>query len=249
MKKKYLIIIFVIFGISLNNNLKSQSSTGFIVGANFSQLTGNLDVDNETNTTPNEQYDSKVSRIGGSAGIFWDMPLKWETSFEFGAIFSQQGNVFKSQYYGINEKNGKAALITYSEKNNIDYLLVPLNWKQLWGNLYTKAGFYGEYKLQSESTYNILYEYRDAQDTVSAVFNSFTANLKPYDVGINLALGYTTVMSDQFDFFMDFSYKRGLIPVHKSYDPQKVMRNSIFNISIGVILRGAERRYGKGMKR
>jgi len=231
MKRKYLILILVILALSINNKASSQTCTGFMVGSNFSQLSGVL----------KDTYDTKISRFGGTAGIFWNYTLNSlkETSFEFGAFYSQQGNIFQSQYYL------KGAKVTYRVYNKLDYILIPLTWKEDWGDIYTKAGFYGEILAQSDSYAKTLSEYRDTigQPSIDTV-NSFIDKIKPYDFGFNVGIGYNTVLSEQFDFFVDVSYKLGLTSVHPTYDPEKVMRNSIFCISVGVILRGSENRYG-----
>jgi hypothetical protein len=235
---KYLkLSMLIIVLVALNRFSFSQVSTGFTAGVNFSQLTGAHD------------FNNKVSRKGLYGGILWDISVAYETSLEVGAFYSQQGVIYESEYFNFSSK------IIYQVYEKVDYAMVPICWKQTWGDVYTKAGLYGEIALPTSISYYV--ETIELPDTTkindnsdnSNVINSFKYNLKDYDIGANFGVGIMTAMSDQFDFFIDVSYKMGFFPVLLNYKPDFVKRNWMFTISTGIILRGKDTRYATKKRR
>ncbi len=231
MKKRHIILLVLINILLINNHIFAQARTGFTLGCNFAQLTGG------------HEFDSKVSRVGGMGGILWNVTLRWESSVEFGGYFSQQGNIYQSQFYQ------RGAKVTMRGYNKLDYIYVPLTWKQVWGDVYTKVGFYGEVLVQAESFSKTRMEFLDSVAFETDTLRSFIKNARGYDAGLMLGVGYITTMSEQFDFFVEASYKRGVLSIQKTYDPLKVMRNAFFTVGIGVIMRDPDKRMGTKTRR
>jgi len=228
-------IIVPVILIILSSNLKSQTYTGFTGGINFATLSGAHD------------FNKKLPRYGLSAGILFNITLKYEMTLEIGGLYSQQGATYKNEKFNFSSKE------IYTVYKKIDYLMIPISWKQEWGDVYTKAGLYVELPLAAESSYKSIIEYGDSiknlTDTSSTLIYSFTNSLRKYDVGACFGIGLINPISDQFDFFLDISYKFGFFPLLEYYRPDNMVKNSMFTVSVGLFLRGKDNRYATRKRR
>lgn len=236
-KLTILFVLIFIFGIKG----ESQTCTGFTGGLNFSQFTGLPKYDIH-------EFEKKIPRKGIYGGILWDIGVAFETSIETGAFYSQQGSIYENEYYNFNEK------IRYRLYQKADYIIVPLSWKQTWGDLYTKAGIYGAFALPTSEAYfeeiiETKTELLTGEPKDSNLVYSFVENLKSYDIGANFGMGLIYPISDQFDMFFEANYKMGFFPVEITYEPKMVKKNWMFTISTGFILRGKDKRYATRKRR
>ena len=237
MKKTILILFFIIFFISSHSF--SQAHVGLVGGLNFSQLSGD-----------NPQFETQSSRKGIYGGLTWDIRIKYKTYIQVGGVYSQQGSVLKSTYFLAGEK------VTHKVHNNVDYFMLPLTWKQLWGDLYTQIGVYGQTPIIAKSYWEEKIERPTTTwDTVSGPIKSFTSDLRRYDAGVFFALGFQVPISYQYDWYANVSFKQGFFPLKNheyynttAYRPENIMRNRVFTISTGIIIFGKKGRNVKKRK-
>ncbi len=248
-KKIFFFIVLIIFSLSL---AKSQSHMGLSGGINFSRLSGD-----------DSRYEEKINRKGLYGGLTWDINVKKSRVFrntiiQTGILYSQQGAIYKNNYFGVIDSasilnntdsiyypNANAE-ITEKFYRKVDYITVPLLWKQDWGGIYTKLGVYGQIGLLTDSVTNKIYRYPTQKIISNGTSGKFLEDAIFYDLGINTGLGYQVPISNEYDFFIDFSYKFGFMKVDKkTYNSSNIMRNSFFTISTGVIIFGKKSRYIK----
>ena len=224
LKKLQLTLIIVLIVVSYSF---SQTYVGFTSGLNIASLSGD-----------NAKFDKKISRKGLYEGILFDIRIAYQTYMQVGGFYSQQGIQYKSVFFDYGKK------VSYSVKNNLDYIFVPITWKQMWGEVYTKIGGYGEVAFMGKSKWKRLEEFADTAITTNGTYNSFTNELRRYDIGILFAVGIQIPISDQFDVYFEASYKLGFFPIDNvAYRPEEVMRNRFFTLNVGVILFGKKSRY------
>jgi len=231
MAKKIIFIILIQIVLLRINFIEAQTTTGFCAGINFSQLTGS------------HTFDEKIPRKGLYGGIFLDITVAFESSIEIGAFYSQQGVIYRNvdNLYSIKK--------TYTVYRNLDYVMVPINWKQMWGDVYTKIGMYGEFDINPTSTWKESIETQTNRVDSTGEYFGFVNNLKLYDIGVNFGIGLMTPISDQFDLFLDVTYRMGFFPIENTYIPEQIKKNRIFCISTGIILRGKENRYAPNKRK
>lgn len=219
-KIRLIFITFIILAIFANSYTFSQASIGFMAGPNFSNLIGKGKLEGSKN------------RIGISGGIIVDIPIGYLTFLEFGGKFSQQGVISESIYFLYGKK------IESKIVNSVDYLVVPLNWKQSFGSIYTKIGPYAALALRAESKWSMKTEFStDSISEESGVYQSFVNDLRQFDVGITFGLGFESEIGSNLNFLIDFSYSLGLFSIDNPTGEQADdLKNQVINVSIGVII-------------
>lgn len=231
--------------------LAQTTNFGISLGANFSNLVG-----------PGKIEDSKP-RLGFCPGIVLDIPTAFESYLELGAFYSQQGINIKSDDYGADPE----ALIPYMGKDlyqrytvqtirtlryktniskHVDYLCIPVMWKQSFGALYGKIGPWASFAVNAYSQKKVtiycgqdtIIKYDSKKDTtvVGRAFNqSFINKLRKYDVGAAMSVGYQTAIGQGMDLFIDASYKIGFFSVEdEPLNRKSTIRNMYFTISAGI---------------
>ncbi len=262
-KKISLYLISIILTITLAN---SQTYVGLTAGTNYSTLSGS-----------DFGYSQKVRKVGLNGGITFDIKIQQinkakffrKTTLQTGLIYSQQGVIYKNSYFGKPDttiSNVGTVKITEKYKRRVNYLTIPLVWKQDWGSFYTRLGVYGQIGLRNDSITKMIYEQptKVIRDTVNYKAGMFEEHYKEmpfskdfmtgifgdkakadtlnipffYDIGLNIGFGYQIPIKREYDFFIDFSFHVGLKPIDVAYRPEEIMRNSYFSISTGIIFYG-----------
>lgn len=242
MKKKLTTLLFTILFFSPTTTILAQTSTGFTIGSNFSYLTGD-----KIKSERNEKLKPiKNLKPGLSVGIFWDIKSGYRTYIQIGGIYSQQGDLFKTENFQYN--NDTLGIIlekyTYKIKNVVNYIKVPLIWKQSWGDWQTYIGLYGAFALQAKSKYTAIHKFADTTIRESNPLHSFTYNLRTIDVGLSLGLGVQLPLNNRTDYFIKFGYEHGFIALNpKTARKEEKMYNRLFSISFGIIINKKGYRY------
>ena len=188
------------------------------MGANFTNLIGRARIE-----------DSKP-RIGVCPGINVDIPLVYDTYLEVGAYYSQQGVKVVTDEFSQGSSREKLTITKY-----VDYLQVPLYWKQTFGDIYTKIGPFASIALDASSNWKKDSIARDTMSSSHGKYASFINKLRKYDVGAAFAIGYQTSVSRSVDLYFDASYKIGFFSVEeKNKTKNNSMQNQIFCVSVGV---------------
>lgn len=234
MRNKTLLIILLAL-IAANCSAQKHSAPkpifGISMGANFANLIGTDKI-----------QDSKP-RIAMCPGINVDIPLVYDTYLEIGAYYSQQGVAVKTDEITRGSVREKETITKY-----VDYLQVPLFWKQSFGDIYTKIGPFASMALQASSDWKKDSIARDTMSVHRGSYNSFINKLRKYDVGAAFAVGYQSSISRSLDIFIDLSYKIGFFSVEEKTDAQKkVLRNQVFCVSVGVYFQ--QNRHSKTYRR
>lgn len=220
MRKKLIIAaLLCIFGIS---SFAQGLNMGFTMGANFSYLVGK------------DRIEGSKSRIGICPGILLDIPLVYDSYLELGAIYSQQGVKVKTDEYVRAQVR-----VIYTEKRDIDYVMIPITWKQKYGDFITQAGPFVSIATKASLTWKADTVTREENThTVADTAYSFVNKLRPYDVGAYFGIGYQTAISGGLDLFIMANYKLGFFSVEnktKNMYENKILRNQVFSISAGLI--------------
>lgn len=210
-----------------------STNIGFSMGANFSNLVGK---GRPADDDP---------RIGICPGFHLEFPLAYLSYLEVSAIYSQQGvRIYTDEFPEKNYIREKNTITKY-----IDYVNIPVLWKQEFGDLYAKIGPYASLamkatsKKKSEITYGrdsiVYYDSSDDTTAVGMAFNqSFINSLRQFDVGLNLSFGYRTSLGrSNFDFFIDACYKIGFFTVEEEPKTKaNALRNQLFSVSMGFFI-------------
>ncbi|MBP5504369.1 MAG: outer membrane beta-barrel protein [Bacteroidales bacterium] len=186
---------------------------------------------NRTNLIGRDRVEDSKPRLGMCPGINVDIPLVYDTYLEIGAYYSQQGVSVKTDEFVMASVRQKLKVTKF-----VDYLQVPLYWKQSFGDIYTKVGPFASMAIRASSDWKkeLLYG-NDSILVEKGHYNSFIKKLRKYDVGAAFAVGYQTSVSRSIDIFFDASYKIGFFSVEEKTDTnKKVLRNQVFCISAGV---------------
>jgi hypothetical protein len=215
----------------------SQSATfGFSMGANFSNLIGE------------GKIEGSKPRIGVCPYIHLDIPLAYESFLEVSLGYSQQGVNVKSDIIDNSQSDGYKGTtrIQTNITKHVDYLTLPVQWKQTFGDLYVKAGPYAAFALKASSKKLIdkyygtdsTYHYDSSKDTTEAGkgFNqSFVNSLRQFDVGAALSIGFQTSIGRSVDICFDASYRMGFFSVEDNPQNRKsTLRNQYFCVSAGL---------------
>jgi len=255
------ITILLILLISTSYLAKSQSVMGLTGGVNFSHLSGDYE---KFYPDGSPIYFEKVSRKGLYGGLIWDIKIKKgklfrSTMLQTGILYSQQGAIYRNSRFAtvqdtfqvlniidsLSLRNANAE-ITQSFYRSVDYITVPLIWKQHWGEVYTKLGVYGQIGILTDSATTKVYKYPTVKVKYKGTSDKFLQNDIFYDLGVSTGLGFQTSLNNEYDFFLDFSYRFGFLKVDKeTYRAEDIMRNSLFTISTGIIIFGKQRRHFK----
>ncbi len=228
---KKIIIIGIITIVSLN--VKSQSQTGFTLGSNLSYL-----------TIDSSSLPIKYTKPGIFAGIFWDIKTGYKQYIEIGGFYSQQGALFKNEYFYNNTDSMMTEKIIEKTVSNVSYLKIPLVWKQSWGDWYTKLGIYGETKAFAKSSWSIEHFRLDTTFTERGVYSSFSNNMRQYDMGLDMEIGVQFQISNQYDFFINTGYNMGFLAINPDeVDNANRMYNRFFTINVGFIVAGSKNSY------
>ncbi len=213
----------------------SQSFTGFVAGGNMALLTGD-----STN------MNMKSPRFGFYTGVMWDIPMDLSTYIQVGVYYSQQGAVYKSEYYyqGLFYRDSKIF--------HVNYLHVPVVWKQRWDWIYTELGGYvGIVPGTAKALWRQEIYYADDVDTLQGYYPSFARNIVFYDIGAVLGLGMQFKLNEDFDIFFNLRFKPGLIKLYKGYVPypEFASKNMVFTLSTGIIHIGKAARHRKYIRK
>jgi len=210
-----------------------STNVGFSMGANFSNLVGR------------DRIDEADPRIGICPGFHVEFPLAYLSYLEVSAIYSQQGvRIYSDDFPVKNYIREKTTVTKY-----IDYVNIPILWKQEFGDLYAKIGPYASLamkaisKKMTETTYgrdSVVY-YDSSTDTteVGKTYNqSFINSLRQFDVGASLNVGFRTSLGrSNFDFFIEGSYKIGFFSVEENPKTKAdALRNQVFSITAGFFI-------------
>ncbi len=212
--KKILIAIILLPTVIL-----AQNSTGILAGINLATLAG------DSTKLPNRDF-----RYGTRAGMFWNINIRYNTYFQFGFFYSQQGCRYYHNYFDYTKE------VNLLNINKIDYIQMPFVWKESFNNIYTKIGFYLEVATNAKSLWYIKNIYKDTIEIYSGQYKSFTNNLRLYDAGIYLGIGFQFPTKSNTDLIVDFSFIHGFFPIleNEFYKDYK-MRNMVFNASVGIL--------------
>jgi hypothetical protein len=216
MKKIFILVITALVG---SLNAFSQINVGASMGVNFSYLIGD------------DRIEDATKRIGMCPGIHVAFPLVYESFLEVSAIYSQQGVMIKKDYQ---ERNFH---IKYRENRNIDFMIIPITWKQQFGDFYTKVGPYVGIALAAERSWKCDSISPDSAKRISGKEASFVNDLRQYDVGANFGLGYQTSISGGIDLFVGVDYRIGFFSIEDKNKKQinnKKLRNQVFSFSAGI---------------
>lgn len=229
MRSKILIIILLAL---LSVDCSAQKPVfGMSMGANFTNLIGR------------DRIEDSKPRIGVCPGINVDIPLVYDTYLEIGAYYSQQGVKVVTDEFGMGSAREKQTITKY-----VDYLQVPLYWKQTFGDIYTKIGPFASIALDASSKWKKDSIARDTMTSSHGKYSSFINKLRKYDVGAAFAIGYQTSVSKSIDLYFDASYKIGFFSVEdKSDTKRRSMQNQIFCVSVGVYF--VQNRHSKTYRR
>ncbi len=198
----------------------SQANTGFTIGSNFSTYTG------DSTTLPFNNI-----KPGLNTGIFWDINSGYKTYIQIGGFYSQQGARYKQEYFTFGNK------VTYLIRHNVDYINIPISWKQIWGDWFTILGLYGEFAIVSKSKWTETDEYADTIIYKVGDYQSFTNELRTFDAGIKLAMGIQVPISSQNDFTLSVAYNHGFLCVNPNTNRvENKMFNRFFTVNLGIII-------------
>ncbi|MCQ2975801.1 MAG: PorT family protein [Bacteroidales bacterium] len=215
MRNKTLLIILLAF--LAVNSYAQKPIYGISMGANFSNLIGR------------DKIEDSKPRIGICPGINIDIPLVYETFLEIGAYYSQQGVKVETDEF-VKSVRQKLKVTKY-----VDYLQIPIYWKQTYGDIYTKIGPFASMAIQASSDWKKDSIAREEMSVSEGSYASFINKLRKYDVGAAFAVGLQTSIASNLDLFFDASYKIGFFSVEEKTDTQKkVLRNQLFSVSVGV---------------
>jgi len=216
MCKKFFILVLLIFAFF---PVFSQINFGVGMGANFSYLIGK------------DRIEDSKRRIGMCPGVFVDFPLVYESFLEIGAMYSQQGVSIKT------EENIRGVLVKYTENRNIDFLVIPITWKQRFGDFYTQAGPYVGLAMDASLTWKKDSIAKDTSIRTKGTKASFVNVLRQYDVGAMFGVGYQNAIARGLDLFIGVNYRMGFFSVedrNKTQIRNKVLRNQVFSVTAGL---------------
>ena len=216
MRNKTLLII--LFALIASNCSAQKPVFGLSMGVNHANLIGR------------DRVEDSKPRIGMCPGINVDIPLVYDTYLEIGAYYSQQGVTVKTDEMVKASVREKFKITKF-----VDYLQVPIYWKQSFGDIYTKVGPFASMAIRANSDWKQELVSRDSITVEKGHYSSFINKLRKYDVGAAFAIGYQTSIARSLDIFFDASYKIGFFSVEEKTDTnKKVLRNQVFCISAGV---------------
>ena len=216
MKKIFILVITALVG---SLNAFSQINVGASMGVNFSYLIGD------------DRIEDATKRIGISPGIHVDIPLVYESFLEISALYSQQGVTIKQDFME------KYIHVKYRESRNIDFLIVPITWKQQFGDFYTKLGPYVGAALNADLTWKRDSISADTAIRQTGTEKSFVNQLRQYDVGADFGIGYQTSITGGIDLFVGVDYRIGFFSIEDKNKKQinnKKLRNQVFCVSAGI---------------
>jgi len=217
MKKGYSIIIAFLFAITIYG----QGFTGFVFGGNMSFLTGD-------STT----FDKRSPKYGFYGGIMRDIYIDRFTYIQWGVFYSAQGAIYRKEYYD------KAIFYRDNKILKINYIHIPVVWKQNWEWIFTELGGYVNIV---PGTANAIWQqeihYADSIYISAGEYFSFSKEIRLYDIGLVMGLGYQFKVNEQFDMFFNIRYKPGFIRINRGYVayPEYSSKNQVFTLSIGLI--------------
>lgn len=224
MRKNILFLMFVaVYSIS---GYAQKARFGINMGPNFTNLIGR------------DKIDDSKPRIGFYGGVNVDIPLAFDAFLEVGAYYSQQGVKVGTDEFRNNDSLGTFRY-KYDEFKYVDYLHIPIYWKQTFGDVYTKIGPYAAMPIRTKSEYKEKFESgANKNDTIivkSGEVKTFVNNLRRYDVGAAFAVGFQTSVSRGMDLFFDASYRIGFFSIEQTTETsKKIIRNQCFTVSAGV---------------
>lgn len=212
--------IFILFlTVLLSVPALAQLNFGVSMGANFSYLIGS------------DRIEGAKMRMGISPGVHLAIPLVYESFLELGALYSQQGVAVKT------DETVRGIRIKYTENRNIDFLIIPITWKQRFGDFYTKLGPYVGVALDASLTWKKDSISQGNSVRTTGTKKSFVNDLRQYDVGADLGLGYQTSISGGMDLFIGVNFRKGFFSVedrNKKQINNKKLRNQVVLVSAGV---------------
>jgi hypothetical protein len=216
MQKKIFNIIIILLFSQLTN---SQSFTGFNIGSNFSTLTG------DSAKLPTQNF-----KMGFNIGLTWDIQTVYESYIQLGLLFSQQGSIDKDEYFEYGYK------YTHKIYRNVDYIKLPLQWKQKWGDFYTTIGFFGAFTPNPTSKWIKSWEYNNNLISDTGYYASFNNYTRSIDIGGTFSLGFQIPFNKKFDYFISLGLNRGLLAINtNTKNIENKMYNLYFTISTGLI--------------
>ncbi len=225
-----IILTFITIAAIATLAYSQKAFPGFRLGLNVASFTGD-----------STELDKRLPRYGVTLGVLWDMYLSEDTYLQLGVGYSQQGAEFYSGYFYKGFYN-KDEIV-----HKVDYLIFPVVWKEKWSSVYTLIGGYvGIVPLSPSSKWYKYIYYPDSISVQSGTYNSFTSNINFFDVGPVFGVGYQVKLSQQFDIFLEATYRPGMVTVNKDYSrPIYQMKNQVFSFTVGLISIGAVSRHNR----
>ncbi len=219
----------IIVGLVLSISLLGQGFTGFVLGSNMATLTGD-----------STSLNKRSPRFGFYAGIIRDLYIDQSTYIQYGIFYSQQGAIFKTEYYyqGLFYRNLKIL--------KVDYIHIPVVWKQNWDWAYTELGGYVNFiPGTAKAVWRQEIHSAESIDTLEGVYNSFGRDIRYYDLGLVFGIGYQFKVNEAFDMFFGIRYKPGFMKLYKGYVPYPEFssKNQVFTFSVGLINIGKANRH------
>lgn len=194
--------------------LSAQTKMGVTGGVTFANITAKLE---GVSVSPK-------TKIGFTAGIFADVPLSPNFSFQPALNFVQKGSISKDD--------------TYSDKLGYSYLEIPLN------AIYNNSGFFIgagpsiSFGLSGKEKFVDKEDPSNSQDT-KIKFGSSEEEVKRLEFGANVLSGYKTPGG----FMFSVNYNLGLNNIQNGDAIEAgTVRNKYFAIKIGYIFSGTNRK-------
>lgn len=231
--KKFIFLIIIV--ISFTNVYSQKMKFGFLGGSNFSYL-----------TTDSSSMPLKFMKPGVKFGLLFEFNNGYKSWITLSPQLSQQGALFKKEFYIIDTSNMYTAKKTSMIRNNLYYLKLPVTWKQEWGDIYTKIGFYGSFKGLATSNWYEISENIDGTDTTSGKYDSFSKFTRPLDIGVDFGFGSQIMLNDQVEIFGEIGYSMGFLSINpKEIKNENKMYNRLFNVTVGIMFGRNKYKYHK----
>ena len=208
---KSITTLLVLMILLTSNSLTAQSKIGITGGATFATVTAKFQGISM----------SPKMKAGFTAGIFSDVPLSSNFSFQPALNFVQKG-------YSIKDD-------TYSDKININYLEIPLN---LVYSIQNNTGFFigagpsFAFGLSGKEKYTDKTDPQNSED-IKVKFGSADDEMKRLDIGANVLAGYAFTGG----FLISANYNLGLTNIQNGDASQDgTIKNRYFAIKVGWLL-------------
>jgi len=210
--KKYLLLTSISF-LLMHTMLSAQNARlGFSGGVTLANLYAKVD----------GESDNLDSKIGGTFGVFVDVPVAEHLSFQPALNFVQKGGKDKTEEGGFTEK----------VRINLNYIEVPLNL------LYNSNGSKGNFFIGAGPSFamgisgKLKYTFEDESESAKVHFgNGEDDDFRGFDFGGNFITGFRT--KGGFQFAVNYNYGFSNLFIEGG---DGSLRNSYIGIRLGFLL-------------